>query len=165
VFFENAGRSTRDGVELGLTLNPADGLRIALAYTWSDFVFDRFVDDEGNDFSGNRTPGAPENQFYGELSYTHGSGVYGAIDLLAVDKLFLDNGNTASDDSYAVSTLRAGYRWEGGGWSLEPFAGVNNLFDEDYSANVRINAFGGRYLEPAPTRNAYAGVRVGYSFR
>jgi iron complex outermembrane receptor protein len=165
IFFENAGRSSRDGLELGLTLNPADGLRVALAYTWSDFVFDQFVDDDGNDFSGNRTPGAPENQLYGELSYTHASGFYGAVDLLWVDDLFLDNANTVQDDSYAVSTLRMGYRWESGGWSLEPFAGVNNLFDEDYDSNVRINAAFGRYFEPAPTRNAYAGLRAGYSFR
>ena len=47
---------------------------------------------------------------------------------------------------------------------MAPFAGVNNLFDEDYSANVRINAFGGRYFEPAPTRNAYGGLTVSYAF-
>jgi hypothetical protein len=39
-----------------------------------------------------------------------------------------------------------------------PFIGVNNLFDNQYSGNVRINAFGGRYFEPAPDRDVYAGM-------
>jgi iron complex outermembrane recepter protein len=41
---------------------------------------------------------------------------------------------------------------------------VNNLFDERYPGNVRINAFGGRYFEPAPDRNLYAGVAAEYRF-
>ena len=38
--------------------------------------------------------------------------------------------------------------------------GVNNLFDEDYNNNIRINAFGGRYFEPAPERNGYIGITL-----
>jgi iron complex outermembrane receptor protein len=162
-FFENAGRSSRDGLELGLTLNPAAGLRAAVAYTWSDLVFERFVDDDGNDHSGNRLPGVPKNQFYAELRFAHPAGFYGAIDALWVDDLFLDNANTAADDAYAVSSLRLGYEWKRDGWSLAPFAGVSNLTDEDYSGNVRINAFGGRYFEPAPARNVYGGLTVSYA--
>ena len=41
-----------------------------------------------------------------------------------------------------------------------PFVGVNNLFDESYNANMRINAFGGRYFEPAPDGNFYGGLTV-----
>ena len=61
-------------------------------------------------------------------------------------------------DSYLVSNLRAGFRWSRGRWALEPFAGVNNLFDEEYFSNVRLNASFGRYWEPAPERNVYAGL-------
>jgi iron complex outermembrane receptor protein len=42
---------------------------------------------------------------------------------------------------------------------------VTNVFDEEYTANVRLNAFGGRYFEPAPGRNGYAGVSLNYRFR
>ncbi len=52
-----------------------------------------------------------------------------------------------------------------GQWQLDPFLGVNNLFDENYMANVRINGFGGRLFEPAPTRNLYGGVALRYVLR
>ena len=32
-------------------------------------------------------------------------------------------------------------------------------------ANIRLNAFGGRYYEPAPERNLYAGIRLRYAFK
>jgi len=41
---------------------------------------------------------------------------------------------------------------------------VNNLFGEHYMSNVRINAAFGRYYEPAPERNIYAGVELRYGF-
>jgi iron complex outermembrane receptor protein len=45
-----------------------------------------------------------------------------------------------------------------GRWQVEPYLGINNLFDESYNSNIRINAFGGRFFEPAPVRNYYAGI-------
>jgi iron complex outermembrane receptor protein len=47
-----------------------------------------------------------------------------------------------------------------GSWLLRPYLGINNLFNEHYDSNIRINAFGGRYYEPAPERNLYAGIVV-----
>jgi iron complex outermembrane receptor protein len=53
-----------------------------------------------------------------------------------------------------------GFRKQLGGWTVEPFAGVNNLLGAEYSANVRLNAWGGRHFEPAPGRHIYGGVRM-----
>ena len=65
--------------------------------------------------------------------------------------------------SYTVANLRVGYRYRTGRWWVEPFAAVNNLFDESYNSNIRINAFGARYYEPAPDRNYYAGLVVRFN--
>jgi iron complex outermembrane receptor protein len=49
---------------------------------------------------------------------------------------------------------------------VSPYFGINNLFDETYFANVRINVpFGGRFFEPGPERNVYAGVTMRFDFR
>ncbi len=53
-----------------------------------------------------------------------------------------------------------GYELTRGDWILRPYLGINNIFDESYNSNVRVNAFGGRHFEPAPNRNLYAGVVV-----
>jgi iron complex outermembrane receptor protein len=163
-FFANAGESRRRGFELGLLTRPLDGLQLSMAYTWSDFEFREFTDAQGNDFAGNLLPGAPQHQLYGEISYALSTGFYASLDVLRVDDLYLNNANTERSNSYTVSNLRAGFEIRHGPWSISPFIGVNNVFDEAYSGNVRINAFGGRFFEPAPNRNVYAGIWTGYRF-
>ncbi len=164
-FFSNAGKSTRNGAEMSFVSQPVEGLKISLAYTYSDFKFDDFLDDNGNDFSGNTLPGIPDNLFRGEVAYTHASGFYSAIDLLNVSDFFVNNANSAVNESYTVVNLRVGHAaLQFGDWILSPFIGVNNLTDEEYAANARINAFGGRYFEPAPERHFYGGLAIRYNF-
>lgn len=163
-FFRNAGKSTHDGVEAGLTLELAPGLTARAAYTWSDFTFKSFSEPGQGDFDGNQLPGSPQNQFNLDLNWQHSSGFYAAADFLYVGSFFANNANTVETEAYFVSNLRAGYRWSDGGWSLQPFAGLNNIFNEEYMDNIRINASFGRYYEPAPERNFYAGVELAYGF-
>ena len=164
-FFSNAGKSEREGVEVSFISQPLDSLRFSLAYTYSNFKFDQFVDDNGNDFSGNALPGIPDNLFRAEIAYTHSSGFYSVVDVLNVGEFFVNNANSTISQSYSVVNLRAGLdNLQFGHWVLSPFVGVNNLADEKYSANIRINAFGGRYFEPAPERHWYGGVAIRYNF-
>jgi iron complex outermembrane receptor protein len=44
----------------------------------------------------------------------------------------------------------------------EIFLGFNNAFNQEYFDNIRINAFGKRYYEPAPKRNFYFGVNFSF---
>jgi len=50
------------------------------------------------------------------------------------------------------------------GWEFATFLGLNNIFNEAYNNNIRINAFAERYFEPAPERNAYLGITVRKNF-
>jgi iron complex outermembrane receptor protein len=59
-FYSNAGKSSRTGIETALSWSSDTGLGIDASLTWSDFTFDEFVDDNGNDFSGSTLPGLPE---------------------------------------------------------------------------------------------------------
>jgi iron complex outermembrane receptor protein len=163
-FFQNAGSSSHDGVEAALSMELAPGLTGSASYTWSDFRFDEFQGLNGEDFSSNRIPGIPEHLFNIDFSWTHPSGFHAAWDLLYVGSFYADNANQVETDDYVVSNLRAGFRWARGQWSVEPFAGVSNLFDEEYMNNIRLNASFGRYYEPAPERNVYAGILLAYGF-
>ena len=164
-FFSNAGKSKREGAEVSFISQPLDSLRFSIAYTYSNFEFVQFLDDNGNDFSGNALPGIPDNLFRAEIAYTHTSGFYSTVDVLNVGDFFVNNANSTINESYRVVNLRAGLDdLEFGRWVLSPFVGINNLTDEAYSANIRINAFGGRYFEPAPDRHWYGGVAIRYNF-
>jgi len=57
--------------------------------------------------------------------------------------------------------IRAGWEGNVGRVSLRPFVSVLNVFNEAYVGSVVVNAFGGRYYEPAPGRNAIIGMEVG----
>ena len=77
--------------------------------------------------------------------------------------LYANNANSAEVSSYTVANLRFAYEFQTGQWIVRPYLGVNNFLNERYNSNIRINAFGGRYYEPAPERNFYAGVVVNFS--
>jgi len=160
VFFRNAGSSVHRGIEAGASALLAPGLTLGAAYTFSYFSFDEFRSDT-SDFSSNRLPGIPPHQFHGRLSYAHRSGISGSLKVTAVDGYYVDNGNRGRNDGYTVVDLRLGYRIGPRGFEIVPFLGINNLFDARYNSSVVVNAVAGRYYEPAPGRNAYAGLRLG----
>ncbi len=162
-FFRNAGESRRYGVELGLGLQVFDGLRASFAYTYLNAEFDEFL-KEGVELGGNEVPGLPPHQVHGELFYQHASGLYGGIDILYVSEFFVTDENDEQNDAYTVANVRLGYEYLWENWLFAPFLGVQNLFDEKYNSNVRINAFGGRFFEPAPELNVYGGINVAYNW-
>ena len=159
-FYSNAGSSSRTGVEMALTWPLGGGFAADVSYTWSDFKLDSFVDDNGIDFSGNQSPGIPEHFGYFGVRYESGNGLSATLESVYSGKLIANTANSVSVAGYAVANFRLSHEFARGNWTLQPYLGINNLFDERYNSNIRINAFGGRYFEPAPTRNSYAGIVV-----
>lgn len=163
-FYENAGRSNRDGLELSVSTPLSKAVSLNASYTRSDFRFDNFTDSDGDNFDGNATPGIPRNHLHAMLSYDGANGVRASIEAEWVDSIPLDNANSQKSTRYTVVNARLGKRWRGSEWAFDAFLGINNIFDERYPQNVRINAFGGRYFEPAPGRNAYLGLTARLRF-
>jgi iron complex outermembrane recepter protein len=158
--FTNAD-TDRKGLETSVVADIFKGLKLTAAYTYSDFEFDKVPANTA--WEGNDLPGLPEHQFFAELAYTHDSGLYVIWDFLYIDEFFANNANSAINNSSSVANLRAGYKAQLGNWAISPYVGLNNMFDENYNANVRINGFGGRLFEPAPDFNAYGGLTIRYS--
>ena len=161
-FFVNAGRSDRSGIETAVSWEHDSGFSVDASYTWSDFTYDVFIDENGNDFAGRQLPGLPEHFAYLGLSYRSAQGTTATFETNYSGDLFANNANSAQVDAYAVSNLRVYHEFTTGRWRVRPHIGINNLLNERYNSNIRINAFGGRYFEPAPERNIYAGVVVGF---
>ena len=162
-FYRNAGRSTRDGLEAEFRVAFENGFRIGIDYTYSDFSYDRFAFGE-NDFSGNRLPGIPRYSGGLSLAYAPGTRFFANLRTRFTGSYHADDANLEKIGAYAVTDLRLGYRWTIGGWILEPFLGIDNLFETEYFGNIRLNAFGGRYFEPASGRSIYAGFQLRYTF-
>lgn len=159
-FYRNAADSSRSGVEAALTWVMGGGFSVDLSYTWSDFKFDNFVDDDGNDFSGKQLAGLPRHFGYFGFDYDSESGLTATVETVYSGRLFADTANMVPVPGYTISNLRLSRDIAAGSWILRPYLGINNIFDERYNDNIRVNAAGDRYFEPAPDRNIYAGIVV-----
>ena len=159
-FFRNAGSSRHSGVEIGLTARPIPAVALVGAYTLADYEFTDFQTEDAT-FDGNEIPGVPTHQLHWSLRLTSERGIWGAVDNTHSSSMFVDDANTAKNAGWWTTDIRVG--WEGGNarWQVAPFLGLRNLFDEKYASSVVVNAFGGRFFEPAPGRHAYVGMRIG----
>ena len=163
-FFRNAGKSSRDGVELSLDWVPHASFNARFAYTYQNFTFERFV-TESSDFSGNIEPGAPPHRIFTGLNYSAPFGLRSGATLRWVDAYTLNNRNTVFNWAHTVVDLRFGFDRTWGSTNIRPFLGIDNLFDERYNSSAITNAFGGRYYEPSPGREVYIGFTIGAGIR
>ena len=163
-FFRNAGKSSRDGIELLLEWVPNASFDVTVAYTYQDFVFEDFATG-GDDFAGNDEPGAPPHRVFGGLSYTAPFGLRSGLNVRWVDEYVLNNANTVTNWAYTVVDLRFGWDARWGDTDVRPFIGIDNLLGERYNSSAITNAFGGRYYEPSPGREVYAGMTFGFGVR
>jgi iron complex outermembrane receptor protein len=69
--------------------------------------------------------------------------------------------STSSDKKTSAnyqSHLGIAKTWTGDGGTIRWTAGVNNLWNAALLDQVRVNAFGGRYFDPAPGRTVFMGL-------
>jgi iron complex outermembrane receptor protein len=75
----------------------------------------------------------------------------------------LNDANTDYAAGYWVFGARAGWRRTVlSRLAVDLYAGVENVGDRRYSLGNDLNAFGGRYFQPAAGRNYYGGAQVGW---
>nr|WP_300311307.1 TonB-dependent receptor [Halomonas sp.] len=161
-FYDNAGDTSRDGIEVALGWQPLDSLRLDSALTLARYRFDHV---SGSDLDGKRLPGLPETTWNTQLTwFGQGSGAarrFATLETQYVGDMVADNANQVDVDDYWLVNLRAGDGWRlSSGNVVSGYIGIRNLFDEAYYANVRINANNDRYFEPAPDRSFYAGLEL-----
>ena len=161
--FVNAARSRREGAELSVQTAARSGWDCNFAYTYTRARFDEFVNFAGLDLSGNSIPGVPEQSVYAEVSWRpRADGFSAGLEARWVDRVYVNDINSASADNYAVLNLHAGWRQRFAGWDLDAFVRVDNVTDENYVGSVIVNAANDRYFEPAPGRYLYVGVTAGF---
>ena len=163
-FFTNAGSSDRHGLELTSTRRFYDRFEFSTTYTYSDFKFNHFRNTGGEIYDGKRIPGIPKNLLNFNLSWSNESGAYANLDTTFTGEFYADNGNQTKVDSYTVSNLRLGKNFIRNDLDIGFYLGVNNIFNEKYNSNIRINAYGTRYFEPAPKQNVFFGITVNKKF-
>lgn len=171
--YQNAGPTTRQGLELAVDSRWTGNLSSRLAYTWLDARYDEaFSFQSGtpavtkNVSAGNRLPGVAAQTLYGELAWKDAaSGFHAAIEGIARSKVYVEDTNSdTAAPAYAIANLRAGIERTFGPLKISTFARLNNIFDRQYVGSVIVGDSSQRYYEAAPGRNWLAGVSARYAF-
>jgi iron complex outermembrane receptor protein len=158
VFYRNAGRSSRLGLEASVRWQPISRLRTQLAYTFAHYLY-RDYQTQSENFRGNKLPGIPDHHIALLVNYQLFRRLSIQSQSRYVSAIFTSDDNTSTADRFFISHLRIQYHLQWKKWTLAPFLGINNLTNTRYNDHIRINAFGGRYFEPAPGINWYMGVK------
>jgi outer membrane receptor protein involved in Fe transport len=179
-FFDNVGRTRRDGIELNLDGDAGDGLRWFANYTYLEATFrnalafpspnnPEAVDGEIVVAIGDRLPLIPSQLLKAGIRAAVGSRFTFGGEILASADFHMrgDEGNVIDKiGDYAVLNLRAEYAVSD---STRLSLNVDNVFDEEYetfgvfgeAAEVLGAEFGdSRFFSPAAPRAAWLGVRV-----
>ena len=156
-FYRNVGSTLRRGFELNSQVFFKSG-RLNLSYTLSKNQFKNFVID-GDDLSDKLIPGIPSQMLEIDLIFKLSRKRTLILSNRLIGERYADNLNETLIQSYNVFNIK---------YSKEVLRnsefsiGANNVFNQEYFDNIRINAFGKRYYEPAPERNFYFGINFSF---
>jgi iron complex outermembrane receptor protein len=110
--------------------------------------------------AGARIPGVPKSDFYAALRYGERRGWNASLETSAASNTPVNDLNTQAAPGYGVVNSSIGYVFEVSDATISTFLRLNNIFDRSYVGSVIVNESNGRYYEPAPGRNVFAGVRI-----
>jgi iron complex outermembrane receptor protein len=153
-YYKNLGTSNRYGIEVEGSYSPNRRNTFNASYTQANYEFTNQLID-------GQLPGAPKSNFSIEWVFNKDT-FYAKLDLKYAHSLFADDMNQFKVPSFFLSNLalKNTYRIK----DLDITAGfqIRNLFDEKYYDNIRLNAFGNRFYEPASLRSYIFSVSTNF---
>lgn len=176
-FFENTGTTKQTGVEALISFlaindqtKPITLVKPWVSYTFNDYTFDDYkkesFEDGGvvvYDYSGNEITGIAPTVLNAGIDMETRFGIYLMTTFNYVGETPLNDGNTEFAESYTLLGGKLGYRKAiGQHFKLDAFAGIDNALDEEYNNFLTLNAFGGRYYNPAAGTNYFGGISLKY---
>lgn len=168
--FENSGSTSQLGLELNTHVilydSPTHFLKQATwrtAYTFHRFRFDTYRTSNG-DFSGNELTGVAPNVVYTSISAQTKASFYANVAYTFNDRIPLTDDNSVYSEAYHLLKAKLGWghtildRFE-----IDASLMADNLLNQTYSRGYDLNAFGGRYYQPAPGRNWMLSFSIRYT--
>jgi len=155
-FYRNTGATERIGLEL-FGVYQFQEWEVQFSLTQAQYQF-----SESETLNGNALPGIPNSQLFLQLGYTTVSKWSFQLTGEHIGTFYADNANAVQIEAFQKVRLQGGKTVSLANLEMNLFGGVNNLFDVRYFDNIRLNAFGKRYYEPAPGRNVFLGLQVSF---
>lgn len=176
VFYRNAAKTNRTGIELGTIVVTTVGIKLKGAYTYSNFKYDQYttraINDTGNvtdvNFADKFVPSVPKYNLSLALSYEtkFTDIITGFIKghYIQVGGMFVDDKNTERTNAYKLLNSTLGLDIFLGQFNVLVSGGVNNIFNKNFVAFININSDRKEFYEAGEPRNYFAGINLGYTF-
>ena len=166
-YFTNAGAVVQKGVEAELNwviLNSVGNKKINLlqlnsAYTRNNFKFGDYQSGNAN-YKGNNLTGVPDEILVAGIQTEFLNHFYLNVNLNYTGTMPLNDANSAKASAYRLWQSKLGWKGRIRKKSFDVYMLIDNITNEQYSLGNDINAFGGRFFNPAPTRNFLFGFAL-----
>jgi len=156
-FYQNAGATRRYGIELAGAFQ-WKRWDIQASLTQAQYQFK--AQDATEAVDKKSLPGIPNSQAFLQLLYTSTNDWNWMLSGEQLGRFYANNSNSVVIQSFQKVRFQALKTVQVSWGELHFLGGINNLLNQTYFDNIRLNAFGGRYYEPAPGRNLYLGVQL-----
>ena len=166
--YDSAANTERKGIEFSLDSRLPYNFNFYQTYTYLDSEFKNSFTNTVGGFvaAGNRLSGVYKNTAYTELSWKYPAlNFSSAIENIYFSDVHGYDSNAASNkaDAFSIVNLRASLKQSYNNWNFSEFARAENVFDEKYVGNVRVN--NSATFEPGAPRNYTVGVTTSYTFK
>ena len=150
-FYENTGETERRGFELFSRFNWWS-YSVEGSFTYAKYSFKN--EDHNN------LPGIPGTHWIIKVENNLNRGWTSRLTYENVGGFYANNINTVFINSFQKTRFQIAKRINFNSKIIDFSAGINNLLNKRYYDNIRLNAFGSRYYEPAPPRNFYISIAL-----
>lgn len=156
-FYRNAGATRRYGLEVAAS-HQWDSWAFQASLTQAKYQFDQ--ENQGDNLDGKSLPGIPNSQVFLQLNYSSDANWKWVLSTEHIGTFYANNSNSEEIKAFQKVRFQGQKRVEFPWGKFDFFGGINNLLNTTYYDNIRLNAFGGRFYEPAPGRNFYLGMQI-----
>ena len=147
-YYRNAGSTSKFGAEFFYMINVQDFYKIKATYSFADHVYEDYYLENIN-LENKTMPLSPKHQSALEFQLLNLFSTQCMFRLINVGDFFADDMNKSLISGYTVIDfgISKNLNLFQNNFDLQLY--INNVLNESYFTNIRMNAFGGRFYEPA----------------
>jgi iron complex outermembrane recepter protein len=156
-YFINAGSVLLQGVELSVKWKVYSGVSVFSSFSYQPYFFKTYTSGL-NQYDGNNVTGVPKTIWVSGVDIQLPKQFSLSASVNATSAIPLNDASIVYAKHYQLVQTRLNKTLSFYKLTCTLYLGVDNLLNQTYSLGNDINALGGRFFNPSPTRNYYSGM-------